>query len=71
VLGLQQKYPPTIGNAVEGRTSAGMPLGQELSGAFIAGSLGLFNVFPVGFEEYFLDQTHDGSSTLLTVLIRT
>jgi hypothetical protein len=32
-----------------------MALGFELGSPFVAGGLGLFNFFPVGFEKYFLD----------------
>jgi hypothetical protein len=66
MLGFNQKDPTTIGNPVKGGASTSVALGSKLGRSFIASSPSLFNIVPVGFEKYFLDQTHIGSLLILT-----
>jgi hypothetical protein len=66
VLRFEQKDAPTVVDAVKGRTGAGVAFSPQLVSPFVAGGPGLFNLFPIGFEKYFLNQTHYDSSILWT-----
>jgi hypothetical protein len=66
VLSLDQKDTPTVRSPIEGKARAGVALRLELVGPFLTGRPSLFGIVPVGFEKYFLDQTHSSGLTILT-----